>query len=384
MITTVAFAAILSACRRDTTRETDVEMHVLPPVEGTWSRVGDMLEVRVDHAVVALPDGSALAIGGVGGVGDARLATVERFDPLTNRWERRASLPAPASDLRTAVLRDGRVLACGGKATHTAYLDRCALYDPGKDEWRPAAKLPWPRIEHELVVFTDGRVLVVGGRKELLAVAAEAAVYDPKTDAWAETGTLAVARTDHTATLLLDGRVAVIGGQGTSSGTRTASIELFDPEKRTWTTGGALPEPRSGHAALLRPDGTVLVAGGETDVGPMLTPVEKTFAIFDPKTGKIVVGLAPHRRTRGQALPLTDHRVLLLDSVDENIHDGAPLIIDATKNGSALGPAWPRAPSLLHERIAAVLRSGRILAAGGSLESGTRLAETWLLELGRP
>jgi hypothetical protein len=385
LLAVLVFGVALFACtackrQRPTEIELPNETKALPPVEASWTRAGDLLQARSEHVVIALADGSALVAGGAVKDGK-RIASVERFDPAANKWEKRAPMPSPVAEARAVVLRDGRVLVCGGRMEYSPLLDRCVLYDPTKDEWRAAASMPWPRLDHELVLLKDGTVLAVGGKKEVLAVAAETAVYDPGRDAWAPSGSLAHARVNHTATLLTDGRVAVIGGEGTASNTRTGWIELFDPAKRAWTNGGVLAAPRSSHVAILRRDGMVLVTGGETEVAAGDTPVEKSSAVYDPATRTVGAGPAAHRRSHGQGVPLADGRVLLLGSVDENIKESPPLIIDAAKSGSALATPWPRKPGVLHDRVAVALKDGRVLAAGGHLQSGGETAETWLFAL---
>lgn len=90
--------ALVPACDRCSGRSSapvpaPPTLTVIAPAAATWARGGDLVEVHVDHAVVALADGGALAIGGVGATGDARITTVERFDAGKNEWAKRAPLP---------------------------------------------------------------------------------------------------------------------------------------------------------------------------------------------------------------------------------------------------------------------------------------------------
>lgn len=96
-------------------------------------------------------------------------------------------------------------------------------------------------------------------------------------------GTLLEARTEHGAAALPDGRVLLVGGSGTADGVPLDTAELVDPGLGRSVAVGKLPHPvrRPGTVAL--DDGTVLVLGGLGAGGsPYSTP---TVAAFDPPTG---------------------------------------------------------------------------------------------------
>ncbi len=77
--------------------------------------VGPLLQARFKHAMVALPNGGALVIGGT--IDDERLlASTEVYDPRTSSFRPGPDLRYPRYKLSTsaALLPDGRVVVAGG------------------------------------------------------------------------------------------------------------------------------------------------------------------------------------------------------------------------------------------------------------------------------
>jgi hypothetical protein len=105
-----------------------------------------MITARAAHALVTLPDGRVLAIGGLG-EGRVHLRAVERYDPATNRWEARAPLLDALGNAYAALLEDGRVVASGPLQSSLQ------VYTPSTDTWARLTTFPgpvgyYPQIAH--------------------------------------------------------------------------------------------------------------------------------------------------------------------------------------------------------------------------------------------
>jgi hypothetical protein len=126
--------------------------------------------------LVALQDGSALAIGGQEGGelagGDAVRAQVDRLDPDTGSWTPVAPMSTPRLRPQVAVLRDGRVLVAGGASggdfdPGARILQTTEVYDARTDRWTAGGDLLEPRKGGLAVGLQDGSVLVLGGDARL-------------------------------------------------------------------------------------------------------------------------------------------------------------------------------------------------------------------------
>lgn len=276
--TALADGRILLAggCTLDSCEGVTATTELLDPVTGTVEAGPDMLQARVGHGAVALPDGRVLVIGGFGSSGV--VATTELFDPATTTFVAGPSLPAPWADPFVAVLVDGSVLVAGGY-DGTASMTTSVRLDQGVAAVVPAGSLNASRSGHAGTLLPDGRVLLVGGRDIATdTVLASAEVYDPATNTWTPTADIGIRRHKLAVVALQDGRALVIGGSDErDGGGRYRSAELFDPATSTVQPTGEMAAPRyklAGSVVVLR-DGRVLVAAGAPSA-----------ELFDPATGR--------------------------------------------------------------------------------------------------
>ena len=148
------------------------DAHRYDPVAGTWTDAHGL--AQVGYALVAMPDGGALAVGGSdggelwGGTG-ALTSRVHRFDPATGTWRQVASMSTPRWEPQVVLLADGRVLVAGGSTGDdpTGHALRSTeIYDPASDRWVPGADLIEARYGGHALALSDGSVLILGGAKD--------------------------------------------------------------------------------------------------------------------------------------------------------------------------------------------------------------------------
>ncbi|MFI6996943.1 Kelch repeat-containing protein [Nocardia sp. NPDC050175] len=251
------------------------------PAISTWKVTTPMAIGRRLHTVTRLPDGTALAAGGI--TGPYRLpfdvvAAAERFDPKTKTWTpTRTGMGTPRCLHSATLLADGRVLVAGGATLRSANglgpTNTAEVYDPVADKWEPTGSMIDARTAPQSVLLADGRVLVVGGTAlvgdEYAVPTAFCEVYDPKTGKWSPTGSLALPRALHRAVLLPDGSVLALGGcrQGWSSGPifdkhSLATTERWYPVTDRWAPAASMPAGRDRFHAFTLRSGKVLAFGG--------------------------------------------------------------------------------------------------------------------------
>jgi hypothetical protein len=181
---------------------------------GTWSTSGPMTTPRTGHALLLLPSGEPIAIGGFARYPDgAGVGTSEIFDLATSTWGRVATMTdrrAPAAVL----LADGRVLAAGGTNESGGYkqqLKSAEIYDPKTNTWTAVGAMEEERSRFDLTLLADGRVLATGGGQDSF-VTAVAEIFDPQTGTWSQTKPMATGRGGHHAVRLKTNEVLVVGG----------------------------------------------------------------------------------------------------------------------------------------------------------------------------
>jgi N-acetylneuraminic acid mutarotase len=147
---------------------------------GTWTRLASMPSVRQEVAM-GEAGGRIYVIGGFGD-GLAASDLVEAYDPGTDRWGRRSSLPV-ALHHPAAVGLDAKVLVLGGYRGTLSWTSLASVfeYDPASDRWRERAPMPTARGGLAAAVV-GGEVHAVGG--DAGAPLATHEVYDPRADRW--------------------------------------------------------------------------------------------------------------------------------------------------------------------------------------------------------
>jgi hypothetical protein len=183
---------------------------------------------------------------------------------------------------RRIAIESSRPVSNGrGEARTTATVE---IFDPTTQRWRAAGALAVPRSGHTATLLPDGRVLVIGGAMTARRVVASAELYDPRTEQATPAGDMAEARYKHGAVLLANGDVLVIGGSDERDWTgKRATTELYDPRTRSFRAGPRLAVPRFKlpRAVLALANGDIAIAGGAATVEVMRDGRSRTLATLD-------------------------------------------------------------------------------------------------------
>jgi hypothetical protein len=185
---------------------------VFDPSTGVMQRAGTLVFARAGAGAAFLPDGRVLVVGGGinGQHGLRATATAEIVDPVSGR----STLTGDLADARykhaVVALKSGGVLVIGGSDERDSRgkLDTIEAYDRAAGRFKPAGRLLMKRykIGGSVVVLPDGRLLVGGG-------APRAELYDPSTTQTEYIGPdLGGALNFSTVTLLSGGGVLIAGG----------------------------------------------------------------------------------------------------------------------------------------------------------------------------
>lgn len=139
---------------------------------GRWRRIADAPSAR-NSAAAAVIEGKIYVVGGRQMVKQAdgrerpvNLATLEVYDPATDRWETRSPMPLAQGGLAAAAL-DGKLYAFGGEQFVPAskVFAEAWVYDPKTDRWSALPPMPTPRHGHGAAVVGRRIFLMGGGEK---------------------------------------------------------------------------------------------------------------------------------------------------------------------------------------------------------------------------
>ena len=245
------------------------------PVTDTWTKKASMPTARSGFAT-AVYQNKIYCIGGTVGDGESTVSGFtgvnEVYDPTTNSWETKASMPTGRADLCASVV-DGKIYLIGGKeywGVSPFYHELAVneVYDPANNSWTINASMPVPAFGYASVAV-DGKIYVLGGARQfqegysgLTSISANQ-VYDAKNDTWTSQTNLPVA-VSHAAACLTSGvtaprRIYVIGGLDQSNyGNAT---HVYDLESKVWSYGASMPTARA-YLDLAVLDDVIYAIGG--------------------------------------------------------------------------------------------------------------------------
>ncbi len=214
------------------------------------TEVPAMHEVRIGFDAVTASDGKIYAIAGMhyiikpphGHVPEVS-KTMECYDPQTNKWTYKKSLPRPRMRFAAVITKDDKIYVLGGAAgdmtlDSTPILDTVEVYDPKTDEWTFRHPMPAPRYTHAAVLGADDRIYVIGGEEKRRGSPLKSVlIYDPKKDTWTKGPDMTVHRSCLSAVATPDGKIYAIGGSDVGAYERREKINIFVPKKMESYTG---------------------------------------------------------------------------------------------------------------------------------------------------
>lgn len=139
---------------------------------GRWERVADAPTARNSAAAAVIDDkiyvvgGRQMIKGADGRQRPVNVATLEVYDPATDRWETRAPMPLAQGGLAAAAY-GGKLYAFGGEqfVPATKVFPDAWVYDPKADRWTALPAMPTPRHGHGAAVVGKRIFLMGGGEK---------------------------------------------------------------------------------------------------------------------------------------------------------------------------------------------------------------------------
>jgi N-acetylneuraminic acid mutarotase len=252
--------------------------HVYDAQADRWI-IASPLPLGANHVGVATLGERLYAIGGF--VEQNRKPHAECFVYTEDgdRWQRIAPLPTACGSV-ACVAMDGLIHGIGGAIGDTfatkKSIDWHVVYDPLADRWERRAPLPTGR-DHVAALPHAGLIHVIGGRVDSFLTNSNLHhVYVPAKDAWEMRNPLPTARSGHGAAIL-DGRIFVMGGEG--SNRVFGQNEAYDLKQDTWEQYAPMPTPRHGLGAVAIGRTIYVAGGGAVMGGGIQTSIHEAFTL---------------------------------------------------------------------------------------------------------
>ncbi|HDQ06394.1 MAG TPA: hypothetical protein ENN36_06715 [Candidatus Bathyarchaeota archaeon] len=218
--------------------------YALATDEDSWTTKTPMQQAR-GRLGVAVVKGKIYAIGGDRGSifgypadfiysgTNQVVGTNEEYNPETDTWTYKASMPTPRKYFGIAVYENK--IYCIGGVFNRSVTGVNEVYDPATDTWQTKTSMPTPR--HVTASVVNGKIYLIGGWKSNTTE-----VYDPATDTWT-TKTAIPHEMNFYTQAVVDDKIYIMGGW---SG---RSIQIYDAETDSWSFGA--PAPTYPHSSAL-------------------------------------------------------------------------------------------------------------------------------------
>jgi hypothetical protein len=235
-------------------------------VNGTWSDLAPMHWTRRYYASAVLRDGRVIVCGGEYSNAGGWTDKTEMYNPQTDTWTEINSPPGwgGVGDAPCAVLPDGQFFLGHFSSTKTA------IYDPVTNTWTAGPLKGSSSSEESWVLLPDDTVVTVRCNSSQ-----RAEKYDPASNSWFSAGTLPVniieiSSSEIGAGVLLNNGNAFFAGA--TNHTAVYTPPAISTHQGVWVAGPDFPNHSSGQTvgckdtpSCLLTNGRVLIAAGPVD-----------------------------------------------------------------------------------------------------------------------
>jgi N-acetylneuraminic acid mutarotase len=201
------------------------------------------------------------------------------YDPAADSWK---ALPPIPTRRGAAIAFEvgGKLYVIGGASVHPGSKDlgitpgatgravaTNEVYDPATNKWEARQTMPTAR-NHAYGGVVGGKIYVIGGRMGAAGIGAATnsdivEVYDPAVDSWGGAGARMPTPRSGGAWGTYAGRIYVAGGEVSTPVLVGAyrAIEVYDPASNQWNFFSSMPSPRHGVAGAVLGNRFHLVSG---------------------------------------------------------------------------------------------------------------------------
>jgi N-acetylneuraminic acid mutarotase len=207
------------------------------------------------------------------------------YDAAIDSWKALAPMPSKRG-FAVAATVNGKIYVIGGAAVHTGSkqtalypgrphrsVDTVEEYDPRTNRWAARSTMPTAR-NHAAIGAVNNKIYVIGGRlgSAFIFTASNTNVveeYDPATDQWGLVKARMPTERSGGAWGIYKGRICVAGGEHQDGHLMAAfrALEAYDPVTNTWSELPVMPMLRHGLAGAIVGDRFHLASGDIQSAG---------------------------------------------------------------------------------------------------------------------
>lgn len=203
------------------------------PVTDSWETRASMPTARSSMVAETVND-KVYVIGGRTAGAHSTVTLTEVYDSSTDSWTQASPIPTPVAAPTSAVV-DNRIYVIGGQAEFNTPMNPGLnqIYDPQTDIWIQGAKEPNPAWVDEVAGATTGQkapkmIYVMGGRPGFAPPLDQNYAYNPKEDKWIVAASLPAASSGFAVAVVND-LLYVMGGTTVNLSEITASVKQYTP-----------------------------------------------------------------------------------------------------------------------------------------------------------
>jgi N-acetylneuraminic acid mutarotase len=260
--------------------------------ENTW--------VNGSQIPQAISGGRAVAVDGkiyvIGVSSDFKKSLNYEYDPATDKWAPKASMPTPRMWFAAAVYQ-GKIYTIGGYDWNNGnpiVLDSNEVYDPTVDTWQTKQPMPTARQELDANVISD-QIFLIGGLRSsdgpTHAVALNE-VYNVSNDSWSAKEPMLYPAASY-ASAVSSAKIYCMGKSDFMEGNNRFFTQVYDPSNDSWSLGTPMPSSlrgctacaTTGELALRR----IYLIGGYPDGSTDYLPVS-TVQVYNPENNTWTYG----------------------------------------------------------------------------------------------
>jgi N-acetylneuraminic acid mutarotase len=273
----------------------------------SWRTETPMLTAHSNSAAAVLND-QLYVIGGASN-SPTPVRNTQKFDPLSNTWSSRAAYPDGLGlAFQQAATVDGKIYTIGD--TYQPAESFLEMYDPSSDSWRRKATLPQPLLNGAVAAYA-GKVYIIGGQVANQLPSPQVYEYDPGADTLTTKAPMPTGQAEIGA--------AVIGNRIYVAGGYQYVHYVYDPAANSWNTVATPLTPSFSSPAVFAFNGELWIIGGYDNWTRRGYPPGQEVQIYNPANNSWHYGPALNRpRYYSTAAGVINGRAYLVGGIDLN------------------------------------------------------------------